>query len=67
MSTGYGDFTSRDGKRVYADASQMHQRISLCGKNDADVYFDMNEDQANQLLHAMQLAFLHNEWEFPWS
>jgi hypothetical protein len=64
MSTGYGEFTSRDGKPVYADASQMGKRISLCGEHDGDVYFDMDEDQAVKLVQALRLAFSHNGWEW---
>jgi hypothetical protein len=66
MSTGYGEFLSRDNQRVYADASQMGQRISLCRTHDGDVYFDMNEIQACQLMMAMRSAFEHNGWELPW-
>lgn len=62
MSTGYGEFTSRDGKRVYADASQMSGRISLCGEHDADVYFDLDHESADALLLALSLAYDHNGW-----
>jgi hypothetical protein len=62
MSTGYGEFVSRDGKRVYADASQIGQRVSLCGENDADVYFELGKEEANSLLVALSLAYCHNRW-----
>jgi hypothetical protein len=65
MSTGYGHFTSRDGKRVYADASQVAGVISLCGAHDSDIYFEMNEAQADKLMTAMLLAYQHNGWELP--
>jgi hypothetical protein len=64
MSTGYGDFVSGDGKPVYADASQIGERISLCGKDDLDVYFAMNEEQARKLISALRSAFQHNGWDW---
>lgn len=64
MSTPYGGFTSRDKKPVYADASGIGQRISLCGENDCDVYFDMGRDEADALLLALALAYEHNGWVF---
>jgi len=62
MSTGYGEFQSRDGKSVYADASATGQRISLCQKTDSDVYFDMGRKEADALLVALSLAYVHNGW-----
>lgn len=62
MSTGYGEFKSRDGKQVYADASQIAGRISLCGKHDGDVYFELGHEEADQLLLALSLAYSHNGW-----
>lgn len=42
----------------------MGQRISLCGENDADVYFDLDRDSADELLLALSLAYNHNGWLF---
>ncbi len=62
MSTGYGEFESKDGKHVYADASQIGQRINLCGTNDSEVYFSMDRKAADDLLTALSLAYEHNGW-----
>ena len=62
MSTSYGRFTSKDGKPVYADASEIGQRISLCGEHDFDEYFAMGRDEADKLLLALSLAYAHNRW-----
>ncbi len=46
---------------MYADASQIGQRVSLCGK-DADIYFSLDRKTADALLTALSLAYVHNGW-----
>lgn len=65
MSTGYGSFKDRlSGKDYYADASQIHERINLCGADNTDVLLSIDHENTEELLIALSLAFDHNGWIF---
>lgn len=66
MSTQFGTIRDKRTKADrYIDATEIGERISICGINDTDDLLALDEENATRLIDGMRLAFAHNRWEWP--